>query len=216
MKIYPPLRKASHVWGWFHELTSLGDFKKCMTQGFGERPEFYGGIGHNGIDILCPEGTEIIASHDGDASYYEEKDGNGNFIGYGKYVSVRDRINGFKTEYAHLSKMVKTGQVKAGEVIGLSGNTGNSTGPHLHYTLKNPTATDPIPYFVWFDSMRFVKVGQTGTEVWLIVGDKRSHVYNALAFQLINGNWNTIEVVTQEQLDAIPDTGKVIVGASQE
>lgn len=148
--ITSPLKKAQHVWGQFHELVDLRDFLKCITQGFGERPEYYGGIGHNGIDVLCPEGTEIIASHDGEAAYYEEKDSNGNFIGYGKYVSVRDRENNFKTEYCHLSQVIKTGQVKAGEVIGLSGNTGNSTGAHLHFTLKTPEAVDPIPHLVWF------------------------------------------------------------------
>ena len=157
IKITPPLRKATELWGQFHELKSLREFIKCITQRFGERPEYYGLSGHNGIDILCPEDTEIIASHDGEAAYYEEKDSSGNFIGYGKYVSIRDRTNNFKTEYCHLSKVVKTGQIKAGEIIGLSGNTGNSTAPHLHFTLKNPTAVDPIPYLIWFDNMKLSK-----------------------------------------------------------
>ena len=154
MKLYPPLKKATEVWGIFHELKDLRDFFKCITQRFGERPEYYGGIGHNGLDFVCEEGTPIIASHDGEASYYEERDVDNNFIGYGKYVSIRDRENGFKTEYCHLSKVVKTGQVKAGEVIGLAGNTGNSSGPHLHFTLKNPKAIDPLPFFVWFENMK--------------------------------------------------------------
>lgn len=128
-----------------------------MTQGFGERPEYYGSGGHNGLDWPCAEGTEILATHDGEAAYYEEKDSSGNFIGYGKYISIRDRENGFKTEYCHLSKVIKTGQVKAGEVIGLSGNTGNSSGPHLHFTLKNPYAIDPIPHLVWFENMKLTK-----------------------------------------------------------
>ena len=155
--IIPPLKKATAVWGIFHELTSLADLKKCITQKFGERPEYYGAGGHNGIDILCPENTEIIASHDGEAAGYEERDEFGIFVGYGKYVSIRDRDNNFKTEYCHLSKVIKTGQVKAGEVIGLSGNTGNSSGPHLHFTLKNPTAIDPIPHLVWFEDMKLTK-----------------------------------------------------------
>lgn len=155
--IYPPLKKATRLWGQFHELVSLTDLKRSITQGFGERPEYYGPGGHNGVDVLCPEGTEIIASHDGEAAAYEEKDENGNFIGYGKYVSIRDRENKFKTEYCHLSKFIKTGQVKAGEVIGLAGSTGNSTAPHLHFTLKNPTAIDPIPHLVWFENMKLTK-----------------------------------------------------------
>ena len=148
MILYPPLKQTS-----IGTPRSLSSLFSMLTQRFGERPEYYGGIGHNGVDWSCAEGTEILASHDGEATYYEEKNPQGEFIGYGKYVSIRDRDNGFKTEYCHLSRVVKTGQVKAGEVIGLSGNTGNSTGPHLHFTLKNPTAIDPLPFFVWFGGM---------------------------------------------------------------
>src|SRR3990167_4026899 len=146
--IYPPLKQTS-----IGTPRSIYSLISMMTQGFGERPEYYGSGGHNGLDWPCAEGTEILATHDGEAAYYEEKDSSGNFIGYGKYISIRDRENGFKTEYCHLSKVVKTGQVKAGEVIGLSGNTGNSSGPHLHFTLKNPKAIDPLPFFVWFNDM---------------------------------------------------------------
>ena len=151
--IYPPLKQTSV--GTPRNIVSL---ISLISQGFGERPEYYGGIGHTGLDWPCSEGTEILASHDGEAFYYEEKNPQGGFIGYGKYVSIRDRENGFKTEYCHLSKVVKTGQVKAGEVIGLSGNTGNSTAPHLHFTLKNPKAIDPIPNLVWFDSMKLKRI----------------------------------------------------------
>ena len=148
MTLYPPLKQTS-----IGTPRSLSSLISMLTQKFGERPEYYGGIGHNGVDWPCAEGTPILASHDGEAAYYEQKNPQGEFIGYGKYVSIRDRDNGFKTEYCHLSRVVKTGQVKAGEVIGLSGNTGNSTGPHLHFTLKNPTAIDPLPFFVWFGAM---------------------------------------------------------------
>jgi hypothetical protein len=60
---------------------------------------------------------------------------------------------------------------------------------------------------------RFVKVN---TDVWLVKDGKRSLVYNALAFELISGEWDKIETITQAMLDAIPDTGKVIAGLSQE
>jgi len=148
MILTPPLKQTSI--GTPRDLSSL---LSMISQGFGERPEVYGIGGHNGIDFPCAEGTPIIASHDGEAFYYEEKDVDNNFKGYGKYVSIRNRDGGFKTEYCHLSQLVKTGQVKAGEVIGLAGTTGNSTGNHLHFTLKNPTAIDPIPFLVWFNSM---------------------------------------------------------------
>jgi murein DD-endopeptidase MepM/ murein hydrolase activator NlpD len=60
-----------------------------------------------------------------------------NSSGYGYYVLVR-HYNGFETLYAHLSRQdVKVGQtVKAGEVIGLGGNTGRSSGPHLHFEVR--------------------------------------------------------------------------------
>lgn len=155
MILTPPLKQTS-----VGTPRSVDSLISMLSQRFGERPEYYGPGGHNGLDWPCSEGTPILASHDGEAAYYEEKDINNNFIGYGKYVSIRDRQNSFKTEYCHLSKVVKTGQVKAGEVIGLSGNTGNSSGPHLHFTLKNPTAIDPLPYFVWFNAMTAKEVAQ--------------------------------------------------------
>src|SRR3990167_2598582 len=159
MNIYPPLKKAS-FFGWYHELRSIGDFEKCIVQRFGERPEVYGLKGHNGIDLPCIVGTPILATHDGEASAYEERCVDNNYRGYGKYVSIRNRASGFKTEYCHLSEFIKTGQVKAGEVIGLSGNTGFSDGPHLHFTLKITEAVDPLPHFFWFDTMTEKEVAQ--------------------------------------------------------
>ena len=64
--------------------------------------------------------------------------------------------------------------------------------------------------------LRFVKVGNDGTDVWIINNSKRSKISNVEAFQLLNGNWNTIEVITQTELDLIPDTGKELLGWSQE
>lgn len=62
---------------------------------------------------------------------------------------------------------------------------------------------------------RFVTVeGQK--DVWLVKDGKRSLVYNALAFTLISGEWGKIEKITQEQLNALPDTGKVLAGLDQE
>lgn len=63
------------------------------------------------------------------------------------------------------------------------------------------------------NKMRFVKVDK---DVWMIVNEKRSLIYNALAFSLISGNWDSIEIIKQQELESIPDTGKIIVGADQE
>ena len=68
--------------------------------------------------------------------------------GYGNYTCV-DRGSGFATCYGHQSKiLVAVGQpVQQGQQIGLVGNTGNSTGPHLHFEVRlNGTPTDPMPY----------------------------------------------------------------------
>lgn len=88
----------------------------------------WGYQGHNGEDYGLPEGTPVLAPHDGEVleAYFDPG-------GYGNYVKVENPEEG--SILAHLSATyVEVGfQVKEGEVIGLSGNTGNSTGPHLHW-----------------------------------------------------------------------------------
>lgn len=86
---------------------------------------------HRGIDIAVPVGTPVKTTISGQVIY-----AGWNNQGYGNLVIVE---NGpWRTYYAHLSEIpVQVGQwVEAGEVIGLSGNTGNSTGPHLHYEVR--------------------------------------------------------------------------------
>ena len=90
-----------------------------------------------------PEGTKVKAAECGIVSYVSENAG-----GYGKFIRIDHGYN-MQTAYAHLSKInVKKGdEVACGQVIALSGNTGNSTGPHLHFeVVKNGTRTDPMPY----------------------------------------------------------------------
>ncbi|KAA6328941.1 Murein DD-endopeptidase MepM [termite gut metagenome] len=87
---------------------------------------------HNGLDIKVYTGDTIVAAFDGKVRVVnmERK-------GYGKYVVIR-HYNGLETVYAHLSKqLVKENQdVKAGEIIGLGGNTGRSYGSHLHFETR--------------------------------------------------------------------------------
>lgn len=115
-----------------------------MTQGYGENPNAYGGMGmpihsHNGIDWALDEGTPIRASHDGYVfdAYHIDEDG---YHGYGNHIKLRqkDGNSGFETVYAHLSKMVVTegDYVKKGQLIGYSGDTGYSTKPHVHFGLR--------------------------------------------------------------------------------
>lgn len=115
-----------------------------LSSGFGPRSS-PGGIGstyHEGIDVSVPEGTPIRAAASGTvimASY------NG---GYGNYTCI-DHGSGLSTCYAHQSGFaVSSGQsVDQGQIIGYSGNTGSSTGPHLHFEVRiNGAAQDPMGY----------------------------------------------------------------------
>lgn len=86
---------------------------------------------HTGVDFACPQGTPVFAIQDG--KVLEAKMGVSWGGSYGNAVII-DHGNGKRVIYAHLSKIeVKAGKkVVAGDQIGLSGNTGNSSGPHLH------------------------------------------------------------------------------------
>ncbi len=112
-----------------------------VTSGYGYRkhPVYKRRIFHKGIDIANDIGTPIYATADGIVikSSWDAH--------YGRYIKVK-HSGGFETRYAHLSKrLVKAGEiVKAGDIIGEMGNTGVTTGVHLHYEvtrnrkLKNP------------------------------------------------------------------------------
>lgn len=101
-----------------------------ITSHYGYRKTF--GRIHYGVDLKASVGDTIYASFDGKVRITKF-----NRDGYGFYVVIR-HTNGIETLYAHLSKfLIKPNQfVKAGEPIALSGNTGRSTGPHLHYEIR--------------------------------------------------------------------------------
>ncbi len=90
--------------------------------------------GHNGVDIGAPVGSPILAAADGVVLAAKSSGYNG---GYGKMIII-SHPNGTQTVYGHLSNVyVTTGQsVSKGEQIGESGNTGRSTGPHLHFEVR--------------------------------------------------------------------------------
>lgn len=113
-----------------------------VSSGFGfRRDPFGGGWGrHEGLDFVASPGTGIQATADGVVSQADVQGP------YGLAVDI-DHGRGFSTRYAHLSKIeVKSGErVQAGQVIGLLGNSGRSTGPHLHYEVRlNGQAIDPV------------------------------------------------------------------------
>jgi len=102
-----------------------------ISQGFG-KTEF--SQNHTGIDYLCPAGTPVLASEEGNVFFSGWKPG-----GYG-YCVFLQHPDGLVTVYEHLLKdiPVTVGQyVSRSQVIGYSGSTGNSTGPHLHFEIRD-------------------------------------------------------------------------------
>jgi murein DD-endopeptidase MepM/ murein hydrolase activator NlpD len=91
--------------------------------------QYYRGARHTGLDIAGPVGTPLYAASSGTVTYAGWNSG-----GYG-YMTIIDHENGYFTRYGHQSRiLVKVGDsVRRGQVIGLMGNTGRSTGPHLHF-----------------------------------------------------------------------------------
>lgn len=99
---------------------------------------------HYGVDFTAPIGTPIYATGNGVVVRVER-----NNYGYGRMVVI-DHGYGYQTLYAHMSDSdVYRGQkVKRGEIIGMVGNTGTSTAPHLHYEIhRNGRAVNPVYYF---------------------------------------------------------------------
>ena len=107
---------------------------------------FNGYPGHKGMDIAVPWGTPVVAAADGQVIEANNYDSWGYSWGY--YVLIYH--NGtYSTRYAHLSSVaVSTGQyVTAGTVIGYEGDTGNVTGPHLHFEVyENGTRVNPAQF----------------------------------------------------------------------
>ncbi|SIQ94748.1 Murein DD-endopeptidase MepM and murein hydrolase activator NlpD, contain LysM domain [Rhizobium sp. RU33A] len=119
-----------------------------ITSRFGNRPDpFFGGLAmHAGIDFRAPTGTEIRSTGVGKvvtASFSG---------GYGNMVEI-DHGLGLSTRYGHMSRiLVSEGDtVETGQILGLAGSTGRSTGPHLHYEIRRNGA--PV------DPMRFLNAG---------------------------------------------------------
>ena len=115
-----------------------------VTGSFGERIDPFNGEGafHSGVDIGSSYGARIIAPADGVVTFTD------NMGGYGKAIMI-DHGNGISTRYGHLSGFAVTaGQhVKRGDVIGYVGESGRSTGPHLHYEVRiNDTPVNPYKY----------------------------------------------------------------------
>jgi murein DD-endopeptidase MepM/ murein hydrolase activator NlpD len=120
--------------------------KGPLTSPFGIR---FGGIWpdlHRGVDISVPEGTEVRAMAAGTVRF------TGVMSGYGNVVWL-DHAGSLMTVYAHLSAIRVTGgqRVDGGQTIGLSGQTGNARGPHLHFEVwRHGREIDPVPFLGGF------------------------------------------------------------------
>lgn len=115
-----------------------------LSSYFGNREDPFTGITsyHSGIDIPAPTGTEIHAACGGEVAWAYHSSTAGNWVGI-------DHGNGLYTVYMHMSKILVTEgqQVQTGDVIGLVGSTGRSTGPHLHLSIRlNGEYVEPLNY----------------------------------------------------------------------
>ena len=115
-----------------------------ISSGFGYRRDpFTGGAAmHNGLDFRAPHGAPIHAAAAGTVSFVGVKSG------YGKVVEI-SHGSGMVTRYAHMSRFnTQVGtEIAAGEIIGAIGNTGRSTGPHLHFEVRiDGRAVNPRPF----------------------------------------------------------------------
>jgi murein DD-endopeptidase MepM/ murein hydrolase activator NlpD len=139
----------------FSHLPAIKPMEGFLSSGFGIRwhPIFQIRRPHEGIDIVNETGTPVYASGDG----VVEMAGR-NLSGYGIMVMINHGY-GYTTVYGHLSRhLVREGQrVKRGDLIGLCGETGIATNPHLHYEVRlNGVQQNPIDYF--FDDLDVVEL----------------------------------------------------------
>lgn len=130
---------------YFSSIPNIRPVSGAITSAFGKRvhPIYKVTLFHSGIDFSAAEGTRVQSTGDGVIAY------SGYDRGYGQKITINHGF-GYQTIYAHLSKsLVRQGQrVKRGEIIALSGNTGLSTGPHLHYEVqKDHVKVNPTAYF---------------------------------------------------------------------
>jgi murein DD-endopeptidase MepM/ murein hydrolase activator NlpD len=153
-------------------LNMNAELKKCIPaikptvgnysiDGFGMRRHPILGVTkfHHGIDINCDYGTPVRSPGDGRVAVVERRSG------FGLVIEI-DHGFGYRTIYAHLSKpMVKEGEkIKRGQTLAKSGNSGLSSGPHLHYEVHhNGISLDPTDFF--FDDLTFFDLDTSTTSL---------------------------------------------------
>lgn len=116
-----------------------------ITSGFGERTDPINGetATHFGVDLDAPAGTEVKAAFAGKAVRCETNDY------YGNFIIIDHPERGISTLYGHLDEIkIRPGdEITAGQIIALSGNTGRTTGAHLHFEVRRDNVpVDPLPF----------------------------------------------------------------------
>lgn len=138
-----------------------------LTAGYGTLMHpFYRTLqSHQGVDYTIPEGSRVFATADGIVHSVSGRNST-----YGQSIVI-DHFNGYQTQYSHLSDAkVRRGQrVRRGDIIALSGNSGLSLAPHLHYEIRyNGMRVDPIHYFFMElspeDYQRIIRISQSGMQ----------------------------------------------------
>lgn len=120
---------------------------------------------HQGVDYTIPEGSSVFATADGTVKEVSDRNST-----LGRSIII-DHGNGYQTQYNHLSqtKVFRGQRVKRGDIIALSGNSGLSLSPHLHYEVRvNGMRVDPVHYFFMelspSEYQRIIRISQSGMQ----------------------------------------------------
>lgn len=149
-----------------------------ITQIFGANHDYYyknfGMQGHNGIDYGLPTGTPVLAATDGIVHTLQDDPG------FGHYIELIG--SSYKTIYAHLQSFSVTNNtaVKAGQQIGISNNSGNSSGPHLHFGVKPIPQDNNNGYFGAIDPQPILNQGEQPVKEIATADQVKSVIVEAL------------------------------------
>lgn len=125
-------------------LHPVADYQNVITQGYAVANRAYSITGHHiGTDYGCPVGTPVRAPQDGKITVAGES----NALGFFCYYEYRHKGRVYVERFMHMRSAVKTGEFKRGQIVGYTGNTGFSTGPHFHHD-------------IWLDQVQMEKINR--------------------------------------------------------
>lgn len=181
-----------------------------VTSGYGWRmhPVTHQKKMHQGVDLRCSEGTPVYAVDDGIVAVSKYTG-----TGSGEYITLKH--NGYYSFYCHLDHrcVVKGQKVKAGDLIGRSGNTGISTGPHLHFGLCSRYVASSISSSRWFDpephlmevrmKLKTITADMNGKMVKLTSIEHKNENYVRLKDLAKNDGFKRFQVDYDEKTDTV-------------